>query len=169
VLKVPLSGSAFVSSLYVDVASDRLYVAMGNGGGIGVYNGASTMSGDASAIRNFDRTFQFNDAPANASYPAVLVDAPNNFVYAADANNHRVMSYNPADTASGSLAATHIITDAAANALQPSAFAHFSSDSLIVYGPNVYIFNNAKSASGNATYAKKAAGGGGDDGIGYVP
>jgi SMP-30/gluconolaconase/LRE-like protein len=92
----------FPQHIFVDAASDRLFVANQGGSSVLVFDGASTKTGDVAPARNL------GGASTGLLLPSdVAVDSGRNLLYVA--NSRDVLMFNSASTVNGNTAFTHDI------------------------------------------------------------
>lgn len=144
------------SSLSVDTGSGRLYILEPFRVNVAVYDSPFSFNGSVTATP--DRTFDISNGSTLGGPVAIAIDSGRNILYVAYSNN-TVAAFANASTLSGVPPAPRLITGFAPGAPATShAFFKPGSDRLLVSyqrnGANVddvFIFDNASSATGNVS------------------
>jgi hypothetical protein len=131
----------FPQHIFVDSASDRLYVANQGSSSVLVFDGASTKNGDVAPSRTI------GGASTGLLLPAdVAVDSGRNLLYVADSRD--VLVFGSASTATGNVAFTH---DIQVGFVVAAMFLDAASDRLYLAdsGANaINIYDNASTLDG---------------------
>ncbi|HEY4716138.1 MAG TPA: Ig-like domain-containing protein [bacterium] len=142
------------SALWLDSASDRLYIANMGGNNILVFDSASTATGNIAPARTISGGLL---EPAD-----VWLDSLSDRLYVSNLSNNSVVVYNNASTATGAI--TPARTIAGANTTFNGTYGIWldsSSDRLYVanvYNNSILVFNNASAADGNIAPSRTIVG-----------
>ena len=146
------------SSIWLDKASDRLYVADYNASSILVFNNASTINGNAAPARVISGAATTLNAPYS-----VLYDAGSDSLYVPDCVTNSVLIFNSASTINGNVAPSRSISGASTTLACPlTVWYDATSDQLYVSnydGQSVSVFSNASTATGNVAPSRTITGG----------
>ena len=145
------------SSIWLDKASDRLYVANNNTNSILVFNNASTINGNAVPAR------VISGAATTLSSPySVWYDAGSDRFYVPNYGANSILVFDNASTINGNVAPSRIISGTATTLSGPiTVWYDATADQLYVsnYGaPSVIVFSNAGTATGDVAPSRTIAG-----------
>jgi 6-phosphogluconolactonase (cycloisomerase 2 family) len=145
------------SAIWLDKASDRLYVANYGTSSILVFNNVSMAYGNTAPVRTISGAATTLNGPYSVWY-----DAGSDSLYVPNCGNDSVLVFNDASTINGNVVPSRIISGAGTTLSCPiTLWYDATSDQLYVSnynGPSVTVFSDASTANGNVAPARTIAG-----------
>jgi Bacterial Ig-like domain len=157
--RIVSGGATLINSpggIWLDKASDRLYVSNTNVSGILVFNSISTANGNIAPSRNITGAATTLGRPYGIWY-----DTNSDSLYAVDCSANAVFVFDNASTINGNVAPSRTISGSnTAFDCPEGIWLDSKSDQMYIsnYYGSVVIFNNASTANGNIAPSRTIAG-----------
>ncbi|MCL5878764.1 MAG: Ig-like domain-containing protein, partial [Deltaproteobacteria bacterium] len=145
------------TGIWLDTASDRLYVANFGGAAILVFNNASTLNGNTAPSRTVSGA-----STTFANPHSLWLDTVSDTLYVDDIGSNAILIFSNASTMNGNTAPSRTVSGASTTLLSPSSlWVDTTSDTLYVAnsgGDAILAFNNASTINGNIAPSRAVSG-----------